>query len=287
MIPKKTFGRTDHQSSRAIFGAFAVGLLSQDESNRVLDLLLEYGINHIDTAPSYNEAEDRIGPWMEHHRNDFFLATKVDKRTYKEAREQIQQSLERLHVDSVDLLQLHYLVDPQEWEMAMGPDGALEAIIEAREKGWTRYLGVTGHDVVVGDMHLRSLERFDFDSVLLPYNFPMMQNPVYATNFEKIVAICQQKNIAVQTIKSLAHGPWGHVEPQYHTWYRPLEDQADIDRAVHWILGNPNVFLNTSGDARLLPKILDAASRFDPGDLPADSDMQAMVDQQQMQPLFT
>jgi aryl-alcohol dehydrogenase-like predicted oxidoreductase len=285
MIAKSPFGRTGHFSTRTIFGAFAVGQLSQDEANRVLDILLEYGVNHIDTAPSYHNSEDRIGPWMKNHRNDFFLATKVDKRTYKEALEQIQQSLERLQVDSVDMLQLHYLVDAREWETAMSSEGALEAIIEARDKGWTRFLGVTGHDVEVGEMHLRSLERFDFDSVLLPYNYPMMQNPAYAANFEKILAICRERNVAVQTIKSLARGPWGNVKQIYHTWYRPLETQADIDRAVHWVLGQPDVFLNTSGDATLLPKILEAARRF--VHRPSDAEMERMVDQKAMEPLFT
>jgi predicted aldo/keto reductase-like oxidoreductase len=183
------------------------------------------------------------------------------------------------------MLQLHYLVDPQEWKTAMNPEGALEAIIEAREKGWTRFLGVTGHDVEVGEMHLRSLERFDFDSVLLPYNYPIMQNPDYAANFEKILAVCRKRNVAVQTIKSLARGPWGDLKQSYHTWYRPLELQADIDRAVHWVLGQPDVFLNTSGDPTLLPKILDAASRFETR--PSNTEMEALVSQRSMEPLIT
>ena len=285
MITKSPFGRTGHLSTRTLFGAFAVGQLSQDEANRVLDILLEYGVNHIDTAPSYHNSEDRVGPWMKRHRNDFFLATKVDKRTYKEAREQIQQSLERLQVDSVDMLQLHYLVDPQEWETAMGPEGALEAIIEARDKGWTRILGVTGHDDEVGEMHRRSLERFDCDSVLLPYNYPMMQNPAYAAKFEKILAICRERDVAVQTIKTLARGPWGDVKQNYHTWYRHLEAQADIDCAVNRVLGQPDVFLNTSCDAALLPKILDAAIRFE--QRPSNTEMERLADQKAMEPLFT
>ncbi|GAB4424982.1 MAG: aldo/keto reductase [Anaerolineae bacterium] len=284
MIPKATFGRIGHQSSRTIFGAFAVGLIPQREADQVLDLLLEHGVNHIDTAPSYGESELRIGPWMERYRDEFFLATKVDQRTYADAKTQLHQSLERLRTDVIDLIQLHYLVDADEWQTAMGPDGALEALIEAREQGLVRYIGVTGHDVVVGERHLQSLERFDFDSVLLPYNYPMMQNPLYAANFQKVLDVCRQRNAAVQTIKSLAMGGWGHEKARYHTWYRPLENQADIDRAVHWVLGNPQVFLNTSGDATLLPKILDAAGRFETR--PTDADMDALVAETGMEPLF-
>ena len=285
MIPKLTFGRTGHLSTRTIFGAFAVGRLSQAEADSVLDLLLQYGVNHIDTAPSYYNSEVRVGPWMARHRSDFFLATKVDQRTYQAAKEQLHQSLERLRTDVIDLIQLHYLVDWDEWQTAMGPGGALEAMIEAREQGLVRTIGVTGHDVAVAERHLQSLDRFDFDSVLLPYNFPMMQNPQYAANFEKVLGICRKRNVAVQTIKSLATGGWGDEKPRYHTWYRPLENQADIDRAVHWVLGRPQVFLNTSGDATLLPKILDAAGRFETR--PSAEEMQALVDQKQMEPLFT
>jgi len=285
MIPKLTFGRTGHLSSRTIFGGFAVGMLPQPEADRVLDILLEYGVNHIDTAPSYAEAEQRIGPWMDRYRSEFFLATKVDKRTYAEARDQLHQSLERLHTDYVDLIQLHFLVDRQEWETAMGPDGALKALVEAREQGLVKYIGVTGHEVAVAERHLQSLERFDFDSVLLPYNFPMMQNPVYDENFRRLLDVCRERNVAVQTIKSLACGAWGNRKQTFTTWYRALDDQADIDRAVHWVLGNPEVFLNTSGDATLLPKILDAASRF--VTRPTEAEMQAMVVQNDMEPLFT
>jgi aryl-alcohol dehydrogenase-like predicted oxidoreductase len=285
MIAKQPFGRSGHLSSRTIFGGFAVGQLSQAEADKVLELLLEYGVNHIDTAPSYHDSELRIGPWMARHRDEFFLATKVDQRTCQAAKDQLHQSLERLQTDVIDLIQLHYLVDIDEWHTAMGPDGALKAMIEAREQGLVRYIGVTGHDVAVAGRHLQSLEKFDFDSVLLPYNFPMMQNPEYASNFDKLLDICREQNIAVQTIKSLASGSWGNIEPHLHTWYRALENQADIDRAVHWVLGNPQVFLNTSGDATLLPKILDAASRFESRS--TDAQMQAMVDQQHMEPLFT
>ena len=285
MIATAPFGRTGHLSTRTIFGAAALGNVSQSDADRTLDLLLKYGINHIDTAASYGESELRIGPWMAQHRKDFFLATKTGLRTYTEARDQLHKSLERLRVSSVDLIQLHYLVDPQEWEIAMGPGGALEALIEARDQGLTRFIGVTGHDVTIAAMHKRSLERFDFDSVLLPYSYVMMQNPQYAADFETVFAMCQQRNVAVQTIKSVTWRPWGENQTRTAaTWYEPLTEQQHVDHAVHWILGNPGVFLNTLGDINLLPKVLDAAQRFE--SRPSDAVMQADVETLGMSPLF-
>jgi aryl-alcohol dehydrogenase-like predicted oxidoreductase len=285
MIGKKEFGRTGHNSTRTLFGAAALSQATQEEADRTLDLLLEYGINHIDTAAGYGDSELRIGPWMKKHRGDFFLATKTGERTYQEAKDEFHRSLERLRVDSVDLIQLHYLVDPEQWETAMGPGGALEAVIEAREQGLARYVGVTGHDVVVPAMHLRSLKRYDFDSVLLPYSYVMMQNPQYAADFEALMQLCEERNVAVQTIKSLVRRPWGEREQNRNTWYEPLEEQSAVDRAVHWVLGDPRVFLNTVGDIHVLPKVLDAASRFT--ERPSEEQMKATVNRLEMAPLFT
>jgi aryl-alcohol dehydrogenase-like predicted oxidoreductase len=283
-IAKAPFGRTGHLSSRTLFGAAALGNVSQSDADRALDLLLEYGVNHIDTAASYGDSELRIGPWMKHHRADFFLATKTGLRTYSEAREQFLHSLDRLQVDSVDLIQLHYLVGEDEWEVAMGPGGALEYLIEAREQGLTRFIGVTGHDVAITRMHQRSLERFDFDSVLLPYNYVMMQNPVYAEGFEEVIRLCAARNTAVQTIKSITRRPYGGGVRSHGTWYEPLTEQSDIDLAVHWVLGREGVFLNTAGDLNLLPKVLDAARRFEAR--PSDDAMRDLIARQDMTPLF-
>ncbi len=284
MIGTQPFGRTGHMSTRLIFGGAAFSSVTQEEADRTLDVLLEYGINHIDTAASYGDSELHIGPWMARHRQDFFLATKTGERTYQKARDEFHRSLERLRVDSVDLIQLHYLVDPQEWEVAMGPGGALEALVEAREQGLTRFIGVTGHDVSVAIMHKRSLERFDFDSVLLPYNYIMMQNPQYAADFESLLAICQKRNVAVQTIKGVCRRPWGDKSHSRATWYEPLEDQAAIDKTVHWILNRPGIFLNTAADIHILPRVLDAGSRFQAA--PSDKEMKALLAEQAMAPLF-
>ncbi|MBN1219325.1 MAG: aldo/keto reductase [Anaerolineae bacterium] len=272
-------------STRTLFGAAALWSCTQAEADQTLDVLLKYGVNHIDTAASYGDAELRVGPWMKRHRQDFFLATKTGERTYQKAKEELHRSLERLQTDHVDLWQLHFLIDPNEWEIAMGPGGALEAFIEARDQGLVRFLGVTGHEIAVAQMHLRSLERFDFDSVLLPYNYPLMQNPQYAANFDKLLKVCQERNVAVQTIKSLARGPWGDKPPTRTCWYEPFEDQADIDRAVHYVLGRPGLFLNTVGDTYLMPKVLDAASRYQQT-APSNKEMQTMVETLGVEPLF-
>jgi aryl-alcohol dehydrogenase-like predicted oxidoreductase len=284
MIGKQPFGRTGHTSTRIIFGAAALSKVAQEDADRTLEVILKYGINHIDTAASYGDSELRIGPWMGRHRKDFFLATKTGERTYQKAKDQIHSSLERLRVDKVDLIQLHNLVDPAEWETAMGPDGALKAAVEAREQGLTRFIGVTGHGVTVAAMHKKALERFDFDSVLLPYNYMMMQNPQYSADFEALLAICQKKNVAVQTIKSITRGPWGDKPKTRSTWYEPFEDQADIDRAVHWVLSRKGIFLNTVGDINVLPKVLDAADRFKKG--PSQKEMKAKAAELEMAPLF-
>jgi aryl-alcohol dehydrogenase-like predicted oxidoreductase len=284
MIARQPFGKTGHESSRTIFGAAALGRVSQEVADRTLDVVLEHGVNHIDTAASYGDSELRIGPWMARHRGEFFLATKAGERTYAGARDQIRRSLERLQVDHVDLIQLHNLVDPNDWETAMAPGGALEAAIEARDQGLNRFIGVTGHGVTVAAMHRRSLERFPFDSVLLPYNVTMMQNPQYAADFEALVAICAERGVAVQTIKGITLGPWGEKERSASTWYEPLREQAEVDLAVHWVLGRPGVFLNTVGDVEILPRVLDAAERFQ--ERPSDAAMQELVRRREMAPLF-
>ena len=284
MIEKRRFGRTGHLSTVTVFGAAALKNVTQSVADHTLDLLLERGVNHIDTAPRYGDAEVRIGPWMRAHRHDFFLATKTGQRTRAAARDEIHRSLDRLRVDSIDLLQLHSLAHPGDWEVAMGPGGALEAVVDARAEGLTRFIGVTGHGWTIASMHRRSLEHFDFDSVLLPWNFVMYENERYREDFEAVCALCEERDVAVQTIKSIARGPWATTEPDRNTWYQPFEDQGDVDRAVHWVLAKPRIFLNTAGDLDLLPAVLDAANRFESS--PCDEALRAMIAARRATPLF-
>ena len=284
MLERRPFGRTGHQSTVTLFGAAALAQASQADADRALELLLRHGVNHIDTAARYGDSELRIGPWMARHRGDFFLATKTGSRSAREAREDIHRSLERLRVDHVDLIQLHSLGHPDDWDQAMGPGGALEAAIEARAQGLARFIGVTGHGWSIPAMHRRSLARFDFDSVLMPYNVFFARNERYRQAFEEVLAICRERNVAVQVIKSIARGPWATSDRTHATWYQPLEAQADIDRAMHWAMGVPGVHLNTAGDLTLLPRILDAASRFE--HRPPDEEMTTMLDATRMTSLF-
>lgn len=286
VIPTMPFGRTGHQSTRVIFGAAALGSVTQSEADATLDLLLQYKINHIDTAASYGESELRIGPWMPRHRSKFFLASKTEDRTRQAAFDSIRRSLDRLQTDSIDLIQLHNLSDPQEWQTALGAGGALEGLIEARDQGLVRWIGVTGHGVQIAKMHHQALDRFDFTSVLLPYNFAMWQNPVYRADFEELQQVCLKRNIALQTIKGLTRAPWGEHQTQNRaTWYAPFEEQKHIDLAAHWVLGNPHVFLNSVGDIHILPRLLDAAARF--SEQPSDQEMLSLAQETSMAPLFT
>jgi aryl-alcohol dehydrogenase-like predicted oxidoreductase len=284
MIERAPFGATGHDSSRLIFGAAALGAVSKADADRALEVLLEHGINHIDVAASYGNAELRIASWLRRFPGSFFVATKTGERSYRAAREEIRRSLDRLGVDQVDMIQLHNLVDVIDWETALAADGALEAALEAREEGLVRFIGVTGHGLSVPEMHRRSLERFPFDSVLLPYNYVQMRDARYAGTFEAVAAVCAERNVALQTIKSLARRRWDGRTATAATWYEPLREQADIDLAVHWVLGRPEAFLLTSGDVGLLPRLLDAAERFERR--PSDEQMDALAARAEAEPLF-
>jgi aryl-alcohol dehydrogenase-like predicted oxidoreductase len=286
VIQLAPFGRTGHRSTRTLFGAAALARVTQEVADGVLDVLLEHGINHIDTAASYGDAELRVAPWLRGAGRDrFFVATKTGKRTYAEARDEIRLSLERLGTDHVDLIQLHNLVDQTEWDTAFGPDGALRAAVEARDGGLVRFIGVTGHGLQAPAQHRRSLERFAFDSVLFPYNYVQVRDAGYARDVEALMALCETRGAAMQTIKAITLGPWHADRPATPTtWYEPLHDQRDIDLAVRWVLGDPRVFLNTVGDVGLLPLVLDAASRG--GERPSDAEMDALLQRREMSPLF-
>ncbi|UCF93341.1 MAG: aldo/keto reductase [Desulfobacterales bacterium] len=285
MIAKMPFGKTGHQSTRTIFGSVSLGRVSQSEADRALDLLFEFGVNHIDTAPKYGEAELRLGPWMKKYRDQFFLATKTNERTYQQAKEQFEKSLDRLQVDRVDLLQYHNLTDVVEREIIMGPSGALKFLVEAKDKGLTKFIGITGHGLHTPRFHRQTLERFAFDSVLLPCNYLLLQDRTYADEFEKLVSYCRERQIAVQTIKSIARGYWGNKEWSRSTWYEPLTDEEAIVKCVHWVLGIPGIFLNTVGDLQELPKVLKAAASFERR--PSDEEMNKVIEDMQMETLFT
>lgn len=286
MIPSAAFGSTGHQSRRTIFGAAALGKVTAAQADRALELVLRYDLNHLDTAASYGDSELHIAPWLKREGRDrFFLATKTGERTYAGARDQIRLSLRRLGVDHVDLLQLHNLVDQKEWDVAMGKDGALRAAVEARDAGLTRFIGVTGHGLAVARRHRESLERFPFDSVLFPYNATQLAGEQYAREAEALIALCETRGVAIQTIKAITLGPWPGERPaRPTTWYEPLTDQHDIDLAVRFVLARPGLFLNTASDIDLLAKILHAADRGGPA--PSVEELNDLIRRREMAPLF-
>ncbi|MEQ8860482.1 MAG: aldo/keto reductase [Pseudomonadales bacterium] len=287
-IQRLPFGRTGHTSTRTLFGAAALGAMRQDRADGVLEILREFGVNHIDVAASYGDAELRLAPWLAEHRQDFFVATKTGDRTYDGAKASIERSLQRMDIDHIDLIQFHNLTDEAGWNTAMGTGGALEAAVEARDRGLVRFIGVTGHGTAVADMHLKSLAAFDFDSVLLPYNHMMMQDPRYAASFEKVCALCRERNVAVQTIKSVARRRWRDDDTSKRfSWYEPIRDPEALRRAVHWVLARPGVFLNTSSDATLLRPMLEAARDFDPARVGGVAEAVAEdVEELELEPLF-
>jgi aryl-alcohol dehydrogenase-like predicted oxidoreductase len=286
VIAAAPFGRTGHQSRRTIFGAAALGKVTDAEAERALELVLRYDLNHLDTAASYGDSELHIAPWLKREgRERFFLATKTGKRTYAEARDEIRLSLRRLGTDHVDLIQLHNLVDQSEWNIAMGKDGALRAAVEARDAGLTRFIGVTGHGLEVARRHRESLERFPFDSVLFPYNATQLAGEQYSRDAEALIAMCEKRGVAIQTIKAITLGPWPGERPaRPTTWYEPLTDQRDIDLTVRFVLARPGLFLNTASDIDLLAKILDAADRGGPA--PTSEELEDLVRRREMAPLF-
>ncbi len=289
------FGRTGHDSSRIIFGA--AGLWDKNWgqvwASDLLDSLLAAGVNHIDTAASYGDSELLLAPWLASHRDEVFLATKTGERSGPAARAELERSLERMDVDSVDLVQLHNLVETDEWEQAHAPGGALEALLAARDEGLTRFIGVTGHGIRIAGMHLRSLAAHDYDSVLLPYNAALLRDPGYHADVDELLALCRDRAVAVQTIKSIARRRWpadgSRDVDEPRSWYQPLRDPEAIRRAMQYVLSRDQLFLNTSSDTRLMTEMLAAASalftsdRVEPVD---EAALTADLERFDMTPLF-
>jgi aryl-alcohol dehydrogenase-like predicted oxidoreductase len=287
VIERAAFGRTGHQSSRVIFGSAGIARVDQATADRLLPLLLEHGVNHIDTAAMYGDAELRLAPWLAKHPGKFFLATKTHARDGDGARASLERSLTRMGVDHVDLIQLHNLVEPDEWDVAHAPGGALEALQRARDEGLARFIGVTGHGLRIARMHLQSLQRFDYDSVLLPYNYTLVQDSSYRADVEELLELCAERNVAVQTIKSIARRRWPEERragERRSAWYEPLTDPDAIGRAVRYVLGRQQLFLDSSSAIEQLPHALAAAESI--GLAPTDAELAADVSANGMAPLF-
>jgi predicted aldo/keto reductase-like oxidoreductase len=260
----RRFGRTAHLSTVAIFGATAFWEISQPDADRVMELVIEAGVNHIDVAPSYGQAELRIGPWMPRERGRFFLGCKTQERTKAGAWQELQRSLKLLQTESFDLYQLHAIMTMEELDQVTRTGGALEAVIEAKNAGLTRFIGITGHGIDAPAIYLEALKRFDFDSVLFPLNFIQMANPVYRKNTEDLIAECKKKDVGMLIIKSVSKGPWGDRPHTATTWYEPFDQAAEIQTAVNYVLSLPVTGICTAGDTRVLPLVLQACENYTP-----------------------
>lgn len=288
MIATRPFGSTGHESTRVIFGAAALGGMSQERADATLELVARAGVNHVDTARSYGESEVRLAPWLRDHRSSVFLATKTGERTGDGARAELEQALTRLGVDHVDLLQLHNLVEPDEWETAFSPGGVVEAMVRARDEGLIRFLGVTGHGLRIASMHQRSLDAFPFDSVLLPFSPVLMAIDSYAADVATLRETCAERGVAVQTIKAVARRRWRDDDEQLKfSWYEPIRDRDAVERAMRFVLSTDDLFLNTTSDANLLADVLDIATGLEwPVEAPSAADLVADTERHGIEPLF-
>lgn len=261
---KRKIGRLEYEGTVAMFGAASLGGVSQEEADQSISFAMEHGVNHFDVAASYGHAEERMGPWMDKIRKDIFLATKTEERTKEKAKEQIHRSLEKLQVDHVDLLQLHAVGSIEELNKCTGKGGALEALIEAKEEGLIKAIGITGHGHFAPQTHLEALGRFPFDTVLLPLNYHMYSLTEYREPFDRLMEEAGRSNTAVRAIKAIAKGPWAENQKrEYATWYEPFDQQKIIDACVHFILSFPGLAgFASAGDIHLFPKIVDAVERF-------------------------
>ncbi len=263
-MEKRKFGRTGHVSTVAIFGGAAFWDISQDAADKVMEMVIQSGINHIDVAPSYGQAEIRIGPWMKRERERFFLNCKTMERTKNGAWQELQESLKRLETKSFDLYQMHAITSMEELDQISMKGGALEAVQEAKKSGLTNFIGITGHGVDAPAIFLEALKRFDFDSVLFPMNFIQMANPIFRKNAEELIAECQRKNVGTMIIKSITRGPWGEKTHSATTWYEPFEKREEIFKAVNFVLSYPVTGICTAGDTKILPLVLEACENYQP-----------------------
>lgn len=282
-MEKRRFGRTDHMSTLAVFGGVALGQLDQSMADKVVQQVIDSGVNHIDIAPSYGQAELRLGPWMPKIRAEFFLGCKTMERTKQGAMDEFQASMERLQVNSFDLYQLHAVTTLEELDQCTRTGGSLEGVIEMREKGLTHFIGITGHGMQTPAIFIEALRRFDFDTVLFPIFPALFADQDYRRQALALLDLCEEKDVGVMTIKSIAKGPWVEHEPHYRTWYLPFDDQPTIQKMVNFSLSHKLTHICTVGDYRILGKVLTACENFTPLDSDAQS---ALIEEQSHLELF-
>lgn len=280
-MEKRRLGRTEHHSTVVTIGTAGLGRVTQEVADRGVELMLKHGVNHVDIAPTYGEAMERMAPWMSRIRESVFLGSKTRARTKPEAWENIRSIMTRLGVESFDLFQLHSVGIMDDLNAVTGPGGALEALVEMKEQGLTRFIGITGHGPDVPKVHLEALRRFDFDTIMFPVSAAIYRNAAYRDSAQELLATAKDRDIGIQTIKMLARGGWGDRDRETTTWYDPHREQPEIDSALWWVLSQPMHTAPSAGDVTLWPKVLDAAERYSP----MSADQQEEVIRSQQPPL--
>lgn len=264
MLLTRRFGRTEHMSTVAIFGAAAFWEISQEQADRVMEMVISAGVNHIDVAPSYGQAEKRLGSWMRRERERFFLGCKTMERTHAGAWKELHRSLKLLQCEKFDLYQLHAVTSFEELEAVTAPGGALEALVEAKRSGLIRHIGITGHGVDAPAIYLEALRRFDFDTVTFPLNFVQAGNAKYYLDAKELIRQCHSRDVGVMVIKSIAQGPWGEKEKTATTWYEPFSGMDEIQKGINFVLSHDVTGICTAGDIRVLPMVLKACENAVP-----------------------
>jgi aryl-alcohol dehydrogenase-like predicted oxidoreductase len=290
-VEKRRLGRTGHMSSIITLGCAVLGwgyARSQEECDKIIELALSHGVNHFDVAPAYGEAELRLRPWMKDYRGEIFLACKTGKRTKKEAAEELKRSMERMGVDYIDLYQFHGLDNSEDLEVAFGPDGALQAMLEARDEGKIKYIGITSHRPPI---IIEALNRFDLDTVLFPMNFVLGKHRCPDNDYEPILKLAKEKDIGIIVMKAFAKGRWPPpldeqpVEKRpYSTWYEPFTTQTEIDQCVSFVLSHDITTVTSASDSQLLPKVIIAAESY--RKLTLDEQKQLIEQAASLKPLF-
>jgi aryl-alcohol dehydrogenase-like predicted oxidoreductase len=278
-MERRRLGRTGHESSVVALGTAAIGRVDQAVADRAIQAALDAGVNHVDVAPTYGEAELRLQPWMPRIRQRIFLGCKTRERGRDAAKAELHRSLGRLATDRLDLYQLHAVSKLADLDACTGPGGVLEALVEARAEGLVRWLGITGHTHDAPRTHLEALRRFDFDTVMFPLNFVLWADPAYRRDAEALLDACRQRDVGVHVIKAVAKDPWGDRPKTHTTWYEPFTDPATIDAAVAFVLSQPVTTLCSVGDVTVLPTVLAAAARARPLDAPARAALLATAEQ--------
>jgi len=258
-MEKRRLGKTGHMSSIVAFGGAALARVSQKEADEAVKLALEHGVNHFDVAPSYGEAELRLKPILKDYRDEIFLACKTLKRTKDEAAEELRRSMERLGVDYIDLYQFHGLDDPKELEVAFGPGGALEAMLEAKEEGLIGHIGITSHRPPT---IIEALKRFDLETILFPLNFVLRRHRCPENDYEPILRLAKERDIGTIVMKAFAKQRWPTEERRYNTWYEPFDTQREVDLCLWFALSEGVTTVTTPADIRLIPMVIDAAERY-------------------------